>query len=502
MLLTSGIILFKMKKKVNTPTDTLRVAFPYKKKANEYDPTKIQLAPDYIFLENIFSTLIELSKDKGAPISSIAKSFSWIGNELHFEIRDDLYTISGYKITAEDVEFSLKRLLILSKNTHGNLKDLICPQGPLKTISESCRGIAIEGNKIILKPNVKTPFLLKMLASIDFAILPIPSVDPKTLEIKDYKNTSGPYYVEADDENGNILLVANKNHFHFNESIPQKIQLVPSGMSEVPNSLAQFKANKVDFITTIDRASFEDVIQFSKANSQSKLHQTLDIKTYVAVYTEKGIRRFSTEKRLGIGKKLKRIFLEDYKSVSAYKPTDQFFPAYGDGGLTKNYQALYRDIYKAIDEVKDSTGVHISILGGGSLKGFVPTIKKALFKVTQDNNVPTFKTYSKESEIPDIFLVATDVGFMEDIGLITYSMNAGLFGLKKEDGQKWLKQYMEILDKEERLKKLRALHFKALSEGILVPLVSAPYVALARKPWRMELPQIYANNPLWLVKKN
>ena len=104
--------------------------------------------------------------------------------------------------------------------------------------------------------------------------------------------------------------------------------------------------------------------------------------------------------------------------------------------------------------------------------------------------------------MPDIFLGGPDTGFMEDIGLISYSINAGIFGLNKEDGQKWLKQYMQILDKKERLKKLRELHFKVLSEGTLIPLISAPYVALARKPWRMELPQIYANNPLWLVKKN
>ena len=60
-------------------------------------------------------------------------------------------------------------------------------------------------------------------------------------------------------------------------------------------------------------------------------------------------------------------------------------------------------------------------------------------------------------------------------------MNAGLFGLKKEDGQKWLKQYMEILDKEERLKKLRALHFKTLSEGILVPLGKCSLCSFSKK---------------------
>lgn len=91
---------------------------------------------------------------------------------------------------------------------------------------------------------------------------------------------------------------------------------------------------------------------------------------------------------------------------------------------------------------------------------------------------------------------------MEDIGLISYSMNAGIFGYKKMEAQAWLKEYMQILDKEERLKRLRELHYQVLSSPALVPLVSAPYVALARKPWKIELSQIYANNPLWLVKKN
>ena len=504
IVLVTGTIVLKVRKNMKLNNDTLRVAFPYKRKVTEYEPTKIHLAPEYIFLENIFSPLIELSKDKGVPISAIAKSFYWVNNELHFEIRDDLYTVDGYKITAKDAEFSLKRVLILSKNTHGNLKDLICAGKTLKNISEPCHSMEVRGNKLILKPERQKPFLLKMLAAIDFAIIPIPSMDSETLKIKDYKNTSGPYYVKEDDGEGNILLMANEGHFHFNKAIPRKIKLVPSGMDGVPNSVTQFKEEKVDFITTIDRLSLEEIVKFSEKSSETKLHRTLNIRTYTVFYTPKGVRRLDAKKRLSIGKTLKKIFREHYKPTSIYEPTDQFFPAHGDGGLTEDLKKLSKEIYKKTEDIQDGSGVHLSILGFGSLKGFAPVIEKSLLKikVTRDRNAPAFNKYSKESEMPDMFLAATDVGFMEDIGLITYSINAGLFGFEKVEGQRWLKQYMEILDKEERLKKLRALHFKALSEGILIPLVSTPYVALIRKPWKMELSQIYGNSQLWFIKRD
>ena len=347
-----GFSLFNMKKKMDLSNEILRVAFPYKKDITYYEPTRIHFAPEYIFLENTFSPLIELSKDNGAPIASIAKSFYWVDNELHFEIRDDLYTVDGYKITAKDAEFSLKRLLILSENTHGNLKDLICSGKSIKSMSEPCKGIEASEGKLILKPSKKTPFILKMLAAIDFAILPIPSIDPETLQIKDYRNTSGPYYVEEDDGQGNILLVANKKHFHFDKAIPQKIQLIPSGIDGIPDALTQFKEGKVDFITTIDKLSPLEIIKFSKKEPNSELHKTLNIRTYVAVYTDKATKSLSIKKRISIGKALKKAFKRHYQSVSEYKLTDQFFPSYGDGGLTKDQSDKLHEIYENTEGYK------------------------------------------------------------------------------------------------------------------------------------------------------
>ena len=506
-LVVGGITFLKRNQKMDKANKTLKVAFPSNKKITHYDPAKIHWAQEYILLENIFSPLVELASDKGAPSPSIAKNSYSKENELHFEIRDDLYTVDGYQITAKDVEFSLKRLLILAKNTHGNLRDLICKDKAPNSISDVCSGMEVKGNKFILKPTRRTPFLLRMLAAIDFAIIPIPSVHKETLEIKDYRNTSGVYYVEKDDGKGNILLKANKKHFHFSEKIPTDVHLVPTYRGESYNALSLFKKDKVDFITTINVLNPEDIFQFSKENPHVELHSTQNIKTFFATYTNKGISRLGKKQRLEIGKILKEVLLKHHESSSAYKPTNQFFPAYGDGGLTKKEQDILRDIYKNTEGISKDLKIHLSIFTTEGFKGIDLTIQKAFrdfpnIKITQDNKIPAFTEYSKSSEIPDVFLCETDTGFMEDIGLITYSINAGFFGLKKVEGQKWLKEYMQILDKKERLKKLRELHFKALSEGILIPLFNAPYVALARKPWKMELSQIYANNPLWLIKKD
>ncbi|MEZ4742895.1 MAG: hypothetical protein R3B45_10690, partial [Bdellovibrionota bacterium] len=339
---------------------------------------------------------------------------------------------------------------------------------------------------------------------IDFAIIPIPSVDATTLKIKNYRDTSGLYYVEADQGNGHILLKANPRHFHYSSAIADRIELIPSGIDQRANSIQLFKENKVDFITTIDKLSPEEVISFSEQETHSQLHSSMNIRTFVAVYTPKAIKKISIKRRLEIGKTLKEIFRNHYKNIPGYEPTDQFFPPYGDGGLNKEDQAKLKQVYNSIQKVMDGDGIHLSIVRFGNSSDIIPLIEKALpgIKITQDSNIPAFTQYKNESEIPDIYLGGPDTGFMEDIGLISYSMNAGIFGYEKTKAQEWLNEYMKILDKQTRLSKLRKLHAQVLSQGILVPLVSAPYVALARKPWKIELSQLYANNPLWLVTKN
>ena len=480
----------------------LRVAFPYNNPVDAYEPTKIHLAPEYIFLENIYSPLIELSKDNGTPVAGLAESFKWINGDLHLKIRETAKTIDGKAITAKDVEFSLKRLLVLSENTHGNFKDLICPNETLKNIESDCAGISVKENTVILKPNGEKAFLVPMIAAIDFAIIPKSSVDPVTLKIKDYRNTSGPYYVEADNGNGNIILKANKSHYNYSEKIPQEIVLVPSSVGDEKDSITLFKENKVDFITTIDKLNPEKVISYAE-NSGHSLHSTMNIRTFLLTFTSKGLKKYSLEQRLAIGKKMKNAFHKYYENISGYEKSNQFFPALGDGSLDESESKFVDKLYKETKDV-EINNLKLSIVRLGDINQFSKMLNSEFpnLDLIDGKNAPTFLKYKTEDEMPDCFISGPDTGFMEDIGLISYSMYAGFFGKNRADGNKWLANYMNILEKKERLIKLKELHMKSLKEAIIVPLVSAPYVALARKSWKIELSQIYANNPLWpIVKK-
>jgi hypothetical protein len=66
---------------------------------------------------------------------------------------------------------------------------------------------------------------------------------------------------------------------------------------------------------------------------------------------------------------------------------------------------------------------------------------------------------------------------------------------------KWLAHYMAEPEKENRLKLLRQIHEKSLRDGVLVPILACPYTALAQNGWKIELSQLFANNPIWLIKK-
>jgi hypothetical protein len=118
----------------------------------------------------------------------------------------------------------------------------------------------------------------------------------------------------------------------------------------------------------------------------------------------------------------------------------------------------------------------------------------------KETDAPDLKKNVDPNEMPDAFICATDTGFMEDISLISYSLNAGLLGLRKEDRPKWLADYMATVQKSERMKKLRQLHFDALANPVIIPLMASPYTAVVRKPWKIELSDMYANNQLWRIK--
>ena len=481
-------------------TKTLRVAFPSALKVTSYEPTRISLDYEYAFLEGVFSTLVEMDT-KGIIQPGIAEKAEWIGNELHFKIRDGLKTENGTPITADDVLFSLKRLLVLSGNTHGNFKDLVCPSANLKSVEDECPEMTTDGNSVILKIKEHKSFLLPMLAAIDFAIIPRSSVDPKTLNIINFKETSGPYYVSSDDEHGHIELRLNPHHYHASSNIPQIVKLVPTDPNVPNSSLKALAEGRVDHLTTVDAAKAEALLEFSKEHTEFTPHMTMNIRTLALFFTERGIKELSPEERLYIGQKARLAFHSIYKDSIGYEVRSTFFPSLGDGGLSEP-QDLALAHFNEKTGTRPTHKVKIGLIRRNSPETWAIPLKEMLpaAEVYTETNVPEFKTWTPDNPMPHAFIAGTDIGFLEDINLITYSLNAGLLGLSKAERKIWLVDYMNTENKKDRMEKLSALHLRVLMEPTLVPLMSSPFAALIRKPWRMEFSELYANNQLWLIK--
>ena len=485
----------------NNEFSTLKVAFPSSQKIEKYEPTQISLDYEYILLENIYSPLVEINRD-GFIESGVAEKYEWVGDELKLTIRKSLSTLSGKRITPDDVLFSLKRLLILSGNTHGNFKDIVCPSFQLKSLNEPCEGIRADEDAVYLKAKGGKSFLLQMISSIDFAIIPKHSVDLDTLKIKDYSETSGVYAFDKQDADGKIYLKINKHHYYYSDKIAQEIVFVPTDINVKGDGLRMLKMGIVDHVTTIDQSRADETVEFANQNKDKfNSHFTQKIRTSYALFSERGLKEFSPEERRYIGEKIKISLSEAYKNNKGLEPRSEFFPPLSEGGLTEP-QKKELEIIKNKQAKSINKTVRIGMLKKGDLHEWSTPILAALPTADcyREDNAPAFKKYKSVEDEPHVFIASTDTGFLEDISLTSYALNAGQMGLSKQDRVKWLADYMSNDDKNYRVDKLKKLHFNSLAEPVLVPLMSSPYTALVRKPWKIELSELYANNQLWRIK--
>ncbi len=479
----------------------LRVAFPGRVSASKYDPAKIEYAMEYTFLQNIYSPLIEYSVS-GELVSAIAERFGWRGTNAVFQIRKGLKTIDGDTVNAYDAEASLKRLFVIGGNTHGDLKNLLCPGTRLKSLQSVCEGIAVENNgtDLVLKFKKKKTFLFPMLAAMDFVVIPRKAIDPATLKIKDYRNTTGPYFVSKDGADGNITLSVNPGHFHWSPKIPQKVIIIPSKKGDALWSVRMFSARKIDHITNKDSSDWAK-INLAKEDTEASLHLTYPIYLHALVFTKKGMKRLSENERITIARRLKSLFLKNYLKRPGFEETKQVIPVFGEGGLSRKQLA---------DIEKKSGGVDT---GKPFVKGFICwnffgasdlELKKEFpnGQFPWTGVIPDFvKDFREHGKEPDCYLFRGDTGFQEDIGFIYYYSGLDFFNIGEADKKRWLDKYISTRSKSERSGLLRAIHYKTLLDVKVVPVAVAPYSAVVRKPWRMSLSKFHANNPIWRIHR-
>ena len=207
---------------------------------------------------------------------------------------------------------------------------------------------------------------------------------------------------------------------------------------------------------------------------------------------------------MAFAKALQKSFHEHCREQEGCRPTQQFFLPLSGGDFSTEEEMTFQKAMDSVEMENSGKGIELGVFTSSEKrlredtqisKTYLPDLK-----VKRVDGLPSFDKF-EDDELPDYTLSVTDTGFLEDVSLLSYSMSAEVFGLPKEEGKAWLKDYMQTENKLERNKKIRTMHLKSLTEGWLIPLFRLPYVAIARKPWKMHLSQLFANNPFWKIRK-
>jgi len=480
----------KMNKKM------IRMAYDFDATMTELDPAKIRTIYQYNLIRNLYGRLVEYDSNSNL-IAGVPTSFSWHGNEIEFVFGDRATTIDGHIITARDAELSLKRLIVLGKSGHGDIRRFICPDHVLENIDDACPGIKTSDNRLIIKVVAShfVPILLEALESADYSIIPADVLTKENLSLlREHRNTSGPYYIEAILPNGGLVLKANPHHYLFDPNMPQTIETVVIPYSQ---AIQSFQTGVIDLLPTTQNLT-ESEITFFRDSKSAEIHETLPLKLSIIRFSPSALRNFSIDQRLYAGLHAIEVFKRKIKYPDG-KPTVQFFQALSDGALTEDQLKELKQQRENIAAPRFERQIGIKVLS--SYMSFLYDELKKYPEFSVSETKTSVISLAPENR-PDMYVVTTDSAWTEDFNLIGYHFHEQTFLLPGMDPDAWLKNYIETSDKTERIAKLNRLHFELLKNVIFIPYHVSPYFAVARKPWHLNQSNLSAGTCLWRLRTN
>lgn len=463
-------------------TLTLRAPIGPRTDFSTLDPAKIVYQQQYLLLKQLTSTLVELD-DQYRIVPSMAEEFMWADGSLRLKIRDGHRTISGDEFSAKDVYLTLKRQIILKSNSHGSLHEFLCPDDNITSLDQVCPGLAVDGQYIVLTPKKYHGFLLKLLASRDFGILHHSQIDQKTLKIKHYKETSGPFSLEV--KGRQEAFVQNPYHWQSHQAGPARVELVRLTDSDDP--VEMFSQGKLTLLPS--GANFDRNRYFNAAEQhpQIVLRRSRNIGLLLLVFTERGIAELSVKERFSFGKLMRSRF-SSYAAATDYggKITYQFLAELGEGRLGPAELEKVKALFLNLPEYEPGKPITISSFSA-AYSDFLKKVIGAGGPIDIKENWREYRSGQlSKDDIPHAYIIPTDTAWDESVSLLSYSRAQGILDYQGVD--KDINDFLSAPDKSMRLSLLRSIHLKMLQEGNIVPLITEPYFSLVKAPWRF-----YAN---------
>lgn len=160
------------------------------------EPTHVVSTGDWYYLDHVSSGMTGYDNERKIFAPVYAESWEVKSDGTHvFKIKKDLKFHDGTPLTVKDIEWSIKRHLILRTSTHFPLWDYLIGCENVKTLNDICDGIKTSENEIIIKLKTQTDSFFLQLASPETGIWSASDMDSQTAALKPTK-FSGPYYLE------------------------------------------------------------------------------------------------------------------------------------------------------------------------------------------------------------------------------------------------------------------------------------------------------------------
>jgi len=460
-----------------------------------YDPAKKLNSASYFLLENIYSPLLEYSPENEL-VSGLAKRFEWAGPEARFYLRDDVRTVDGQPIDARDAEISLKRQFIRGGPGAEVLRVMLCGKRKPQSLADACEGLEVRenGRLLVMRFKAKNTFLFHLLTDISYAVIPRASIDKVDLTIRDYRNTSGPYYIYSEAAGGNMELRPNPAHYRFSKAMPQRVRIVPlDGHKKNKEILESLSKGEVDYLGGGIVRSPDDKFDFAKKNRDFNLYLSQPIRMLFVVFSGHGMKSLSKDERLFIGRKLREIYPVRHKISET---PEQIFKL--EGLLTREQLLNFREALG-----RPAEKVLAKRLETKMLYGYYWLDESDIRKWFPNAVYSDREPFRSRKEIPpeDFSLLGCEIGFQDDVGLISYFMRLDFFAMSEKEKAAWLLRYMKNADRAERDRMLRDLQYRTMMDAKVIPLAVLPYASLSRKPWKPRYPSALAGDPLWRLRR-
>lgn len=492
----------------NQKEKVLKIALPSDQETDILDPANITRDYQYNVLESIYSTLFQFDYFTNEIKPYQVKKFYWEGNALHLVFDEKLRTTKGDPVTPEDAISSLKRLSLKGNQpTHRIFKSWLCPG--IEKLSDDCQNMQMKGDELILHLPYKSGLILRMLASLDFAIIPKDSINKFTLDIEDYSNTTGRYAIKGEFLKGDSFELIKRGDYSVDDGSADRVIVYKDYFEKYENGktppvVEGFLDGTIDHIPTANTHNMKTLVEMVDKTPEAELHVTNEITLVYMVFTPRGM-LLPAEKRRSISKKIYENFeIKAPRLVSRYKRKNpQIFILGGFGSFSaKEITELEKNWAKVDSESIDQ---EISI---GVPKWLVPQYRNMLSKISDsivfhpEKGVNIYKDAPIDETQPILAVAVHDCSFNEDFSLLNHTLDSNLFSKRGTKAQAWLSEYLADTSADGRFQKLKDLQYESLFEDpSIIPLFTKPYMAISRNGWKMSLPRNTSNNPLWMVHR-